>query len=71
MLLLFRRRDPVDELADEVRIELREVRQQLDMPVQPDRWERPGRQVEVGRTELDSPLEQRVDGQKGRRILVL
>src|SRR6185436_7873746 len=59
-LLLLGRRDPVQQLADEVRVELREVGEQLDVPVEADGRQRAGRQMEVGCPQGDSLLEKGV-----------
>ncbi len=65
MLLLLGRRDPVDELPDEVGIEHRKVGEKVDVAVPPDRRQRARGQVEVGRAEGDRLLEQGVDRQGG------
>ena len=65
VLLLLRRRDPVDQLAQEIRIELGELREQLDMAATPHCGLHAGRQVQVGGAERDRLLEQGVDGQRG------
>ena len=69
MLLLLGRRDPVDELPHEVGVELGEVGEQLDVPVEADGRQRAGRQMEVGCPQLDGLLEQGVDReQRGVRM---
>ena len=67
MLLLLGRRDPVDQLPDQVGVELRKLVQQLDVPVTTDGRQRPGREMQVGGVEPDGALEQARRPRAGRR----
>ena len=69
-LLLLRGRDAIDELARHVRVELGEVLEQLDVPMQPHRRLRPGGEMQVGRVDLADTLEQRVDRERRRAGLI-
>ncbi len=66
ILLLLGRRDPVDELACEVRVEYGEVGERLDVPVYANSRMRARSHVQVRRLELDRALEKRVDRERGR-----
>ena len=65
VLLLLRRRDPVDQLPQEIRIELGEILEYLDMTATANDGLHAGRQVQVGGAERNRLLEQEVDGQRG------
>ena len=65
VLLLLGRRDPVDQLPDQIRVEHRELVEELDVPPAANRGCDAGRQVQVGGAERDRLLEQGVDGQRG------
>ena len=65
LLLLLGRRDAVDQLPRQVRVEHREVLEQLDVPVHADGRMRPCGEMQVRGLHVDGRLEEGVDRERG------